>query len=75
MSTNSCDRAGCPSVMCLRRSPKYGFICRECFEELVERGITQDIESFMRTPKPVSCYGKPSDARTFFDEEFPMETF
>jgi len=37
--------------MCDRYSPAYGYICNECFEELVETGPTTDISEFMNTLK------------------------
>ena len=47
MSVLQCDRRGCKNIMCDRLSYKYGYLCHECFAELVSMGNTVDIEDFM----------------------------
>lgn len=37
MSIPRCERNGCENIMCDRYSPRYGYICRECFEELLTK--------------------------------------
>ena len=49
MSVLACDRSGCPNIMCDRYSYDYGYLCRECFEELVSLGVGTDIRRFMGT--------------------------
>lgn len=46
MGVLACDREGCENVMCDRLSQRYGYICWECFDELVASGKL-DIEGFM----------------------------
>lgn len=69
MSVLPCNRVGCNHIMCDRYSPTYGYICNECFNELVERGINTDVETFMATaPGPVRV---SQDSWTYFNEVFP----
>ena len=35
MSVMSCNRKGCENIMCTKHSHVYGYICNECFEELL----------------------------------------
>lgn len=67
MSVMQCDREGCESIMCDRYSSQYGYICDECFKELIALG-TWNIEYFMRkkfsNPKPPSF--------EWYEREFPI---
>lgn len=45
----SCSRKGCPNVMCDRCSSVHGYICDDCFDELVKTGGRVDIDEFMET--------------------------
>ena len=49
MGVMSCSRRDCEHIMCDRYSTKYGYICDECFEELVRLGIHANIQEFMNT--------------------------
>lgn len=49
MSVLACNRNGCDNIMCDRYSHKYGYICDECYDEMVESGET--IEDFMQSEK------------------------
>ena len=49
MGIFACSRKDCRNILCDRYSPNYGYICEECFEELISALI--DIEAFMNTPK------------------------
>ena len=51
MGVLSCNRKGCENIMCHRHSYEYGYICSECFDELVNSGPTTDIEQFMNGNK------------------------
>ena len=54
MGVMACNRHECDSVMCHIYSETYGYICDECFNELVSI-FTRDhisIEDFMNSPKP-----------------------
>jgi len=49
MGVLSCNRYGCSDIMCERYSYNYGYICRECFDELIESN--EEIEEFMNIRK------------------------
>lgn len=53
-----------------RRSDIYGYICDDCFEELVSLGPMADVEKFMATCKKALNLDA---ARARFDVEFPKE--
>ena len=53
MGVMECDRAGCENIMCHRRSVKHGYLCEDCFKELVEKlARGADVTRFMFTPPP-----------------------
>lgn len=68
MSVLSCDRRGCDNIMCHRLSTVHGYICNECFEELVQSGPETRVETFMATDKK---NGSKESAFARFDVEFP----
>jgi len=47
MGVLTCDRFRCDNVMCDRYSYHYGYICNDCFDELMNS--TLGIETFMLT--------------------------
>jgi hypothetical protein len=51
MGVKGCNRKDCINILCDRYSPYYGYICNECFEELVNSGFNMNIFDFMNTPK------------------------
>jgi hypothetical protein len=54
--------------MCDRLSYSHGYLCDECFEELVQLGPTADIDAFMQSHRYTKL---PNDvARSLFDEVF-----
>jgi hypothetical protein len=55
--------------MCDRRSFEYGYICNECFDELVNSGPETNVKEFMATDKR-SVSTRSAFAR--FDVEFPI---
>jgi hypothetical protein len=69
MSVLSCTRAGCENIMCDRFSPQHGYLCSECFEELVGMGAEADIYSFLD-----SVPRKKPDTRGYekWNEVFPV---
>lgn len=69
MGVLSCDRRGCENIMCDRYSYKHGYLCHECFDELVAKGPNVEVEEFMGS-KPPSPLDQPS-AYDKWDEEFP----
>lgn len=68
MGVLSCDRNECKNIMCDRLSHKYGYICYECFEELVNSGPTTDIKTFMKSEKNESS---EEEAIGRYDKAFP----
>lgn len=51
MGVMACSREGCDGIMCSKHSHEHGYICYECFDELVETGPTTDIAEFMSSEK------------------------
>lgn len=51
MSVLRCGRRGCENIMCDRYSYEHGYLCSECFEELVSTGPETDINYFMESLK------------------------
>ena len=51
MSVLACERRGCQNVMCDRYSSVHGYICYDCFEELVSKGLEVNISKFMGSEK------------------------
>lgn len=64
MGVMSCSRNGCNNIMCHRYSVEYGYICNECFEELVHSNL--NATDFMYTKKT-----NDSDRYDYYDREFP----
>ncbi len=50
MGVLACDRSGCNNIMCDNLSHTYGYLCRECLEELKDNPMI-DIEDFMGKPR------------------------
>ena len=68
MGVMECYRKNCKNILCDRYSSTYGYICWECFDELVSLGPKTDIESFMNSVKRP----KQKDISfLIFNEEFP----
>jgi len=51
MGVMECSRKGCENILCGMYSSEYGYICGECFEELVKLGPSSDIGAFMARAK------------------------
>lgn len=71
MGVLTCNRAQCRNTMCDRHSHEYGYICDECFQELVDFGIGASIEYFMKTEKPRYTNDWKESSLIFFNEIFP----
>jgi hypothetical protein len=69
MSVLACHRNGCDNIMCDRLSQTYGYICNECFDELVGLGPETNINSFMDSEKKGST---KDEAYARFDAAFPF---
>lgn len=48
-----CGRKGCENILCSRYSEKHGYICGECFDELIDECEKYyfDIDYFMKSRK------------------------
>lgn len=74
MGVLRCSRGDCENAMCNRLSQTYGYICDECFEELV-RFILQgnhDIQEFMDSPKQSKALLVEDVIRDLLDDEFEV---
>lgn len=69
MGVLACDRNGCENVMCDRYNPDLGYICNECFDELVHLGFV-DLEAFFNSPKR-STLNPKIDYYKVYNEMFP----
>lgn len=70
MGSKKCDRNGCERAMCSRYSREHGYICDECFKDLVQTGPNTDIERFMKSPKPPPSRKEQAKAR--YEAAFPL---
>ena len=68
MGVMGCSRKGCDNIMCDRYSDDYGYICWECFNELVSSGAETNLSNFMDS-YPKRNNEEASEAR--FNVEFP----
>lgn len=73
MSVLSCDRLGCENVMCDRYSSTHGYICDECFEDLVNTGPETNIKQFMNTHKQYSSVSTRDEAFARYNEVFKLD--
>jgi hypothetical protein len=65
MGVMSCRRNGCDNIMCNRYSYEYGYICNDCFEELLQSRLS--ISEFMDTHTHKFKYNRFDE----MDREFP----
>lgn len=74
MSVLACDRNSCKNIMCGRLSDEYGYICGECFQELVESNPSNpsDIQKFMNSQKKKISQKEFNKVYDELDNEFPM---
>lgn len=68
MSVLSCNRGNCPNIMCDRYSHRYGYICDDCFSQLILTG--GDIQDFMDSE--VRDLFDKTDFREEIEEELPI---
>ena len=69
MSVLSCSRGGCENIMCDRYSYRYGYICNECFSEMVALR-PESIADFMATERPDPVI---ASLDRIYEEEFPIQ--
>ena len=68
MGVKECFRKDCENIMCDRYSDEHGYICDECFEDLVNTGLFTDIHNFMESTKTPKSEKK--SARFRYETEF-----
>lgn len=71
MGMLNCSRRGCSNIMCYRYSPQYGYICDDCFDELVALGSDMDIERFLEEPRGTEY--QTTNAFDYFDDIFSVD--
>lgn len=69
MGVLACSRYNCSNIMCDRYSHVYGYLCAECFEELVSLGKGVNVEKFLRSQKREI---KENGSFDKWDREFPL---
>lgn len=69
MGVMACDRNECKSILCERYSRSFGYICNECFNELVKTRMP--IGKFMSSEKDNSFENKCADFYEIVNDEFP----
>ena len=47
MGVRNCSRMNCQRILCDRYSDTFGYVCDNCFEELVEMGPLSNIDHLM----------------------------
>ena len=76
MSVLACNRTGCDRIMCDRHSVEYGYICYECFDELVEAVSflpAGNIQRFMESHKGVHLSDQKKVAEDFLNTVFEKQ--
>ena len=68
MGVLMCSRKGCKNIICDRYSHVHGYICPDCFNELISLN-PESVGGFMETIKKGSDLSE--DAETKFEREFP----
>lgn len=71
MGVLACNRRGCRNIMCDRYSHEHGYICRECFNELVSLGVDTNVAEFMDSQKKEVHEPPRVDPYDYFDKIFP----
>ena len=71
MGVMNCARRGCGSILCDRSSHDFGYLCNDCFDELVKSGPTTDIAKFMLDERTANNLIR--EARARYEAEFPRD--
>ena len=72
MSVLACNRRGCENVMCDRLSREHGYICDECFDELLTINGSMTIDEFMESEKNATPIPK-DDWKWNVEREFTLQ--
>lgn len=73
MGVLRCVRYYCNNILCDRHSYEYGYLCNDCFEELVDLGINVNIEKFLQT-SPGSNENKKNKSYEKWSKIFPSRS-
>jgi len=68
MGVMACSRSGCENVMCDRYNSEHGYLCWDCFDELVGLGFTVNVEAFMQQRPNREA---KAAVEAYFNELFP----
>ena len=73
MGVKSCHRGDCRNVMCDRYSSEYGYICGDCFKELVafKPKNHKEIEMFMDST--TGEFNHFANYTELLDKVFPLD--
>ncbi len=86
MGVCSCCREGCDNIMCDRRIRTLGYICGDCYDELLEAkkawppettadDVAGMIEQFMDSPKGTTQQHVNEEVDAEFERLTRMDTF
>ena len=70
MSVLACNRGNCQNIMCDKYSHEYGYICWECFNELVASGPKTDIQDFMNSEKVLNTLDVQEESLARYNRVF-----
>ena len=70
MSVLECDRRGCENIMCDRMSDNL-YICNECFDELVNISIAQNV-SFKDFMESEPQRNMEESMRAYWEKRIPI---
>ena len=63
MGVMGCNRNGCESIMCDRYNSNFGYICGDCFAELLTvEPSAMPVAEFMNTEKPEEVNTEANEA-------------
>lgn len=71
-----CNRRGCENVGCTRYSKRFGYICEDCYTDLIEWCMNSNvlvfgvIESFMDITHQQWRHDRRKEAKEYVDKEF-----
>ena len=65
-----CDRKGCENIMCDRYSLTHGYICYDCYEELINSD--KPIVVFMNTRKTQFNNNSKTSWEEYLESEFRL---
>ena len=71
MGVMACDRKDCENIMCDRYSHTYGYICDECFDELLSLRQIPEVGRFMKSKKKRWTSNEKELMEKYLYNEFP----